>query len=88
MDSGFRRNDGSFAIVSPSGPLQNRMDRYYWRPSSLEPPLSFGHFPRERGKPLGLCKGLSMGEGGGDFPSPAGRERARVRVTGVDKGAG
>ena len=38
--------------LSPGGDLcETCMDGYCWRLSSRDPPLSFGHFPRERGKP-------------------------------------
>ena len=54
---------------SPGGVLCTIcMDGYCWRPSSRDPPFSFGHFPRERGKPWRFAKVPRWGEG--DFSSP------------------
>ena len=44
-------------------PLQNAVCGIIWLGSPSAPPLSFGHFPRERGKPYGFATVSAKGEG-------------------------
>ena len=39
------------ALFPQAALCTTRIDGYCWRLSSRDPPLSFGHFPRERGNP-------------------------------------
>ena len=49
--------------LPPRDLCTTHMDGYCWRLSSRDPPLSFGHFPRERGKPWYFAKVSPSGRG-------------------------